>query len=223
MENQQLKTKNAQKYFIKPGQVYGNFKAIEEVKIQTNKCVETRWRCLHLPTNTEKFERASYLAKFPTLEEQQAKLDKMVEEDKHQLGFRNYLFRNAQKGAKERKHEFNLSYDEFIDIIKQPCYYCGEPPRPATMDQLKKRGNTKEPTFYYNGIDRIDPDGNYDSNNCVPCCPICNYMKHTQHKEDFYKHILKIVKHLGLSSTTIPEGSTTQANGVGNGENPEMD
>ena len=150
-------------------------------------------------------------------------MDKLVKEDKHQLGFRNYLFRNAQKGAKERKHDFNLSYDDFISIIKKPCYYCGEPPRPATMDQLKKRGNTQEPTFYYNGIDRIDPNGNYDIHNCVPCCPVCNYMKHTLSKDAFYKQILKIVEHLSLSSTTISKESTVQANGTGNGEDPEMD
>jgi len=48
-------------------------------------------------------------------------------------------------------------------------------------------------------------------------------MKHTLKQEDFYKQILKIYNHLGLSSTTISKESTSQANGDGNGENPEMD
>ena len=223
MGNQQLKTKNAQKYFLKPNQIYGNYKTIEEVKIQTEKCLETRWKCLHIPTGKEKLCRAAYLAQFQTSEEHEEYLKKLVEEDKHQQGFRNYLFRNAIKGAETRHHEFKLTYDEFINIIKQSCYYCGEPPRPASEDLIKKRGNTKEPTFYYNGIDRIDPEKEYSVDNCVPCCPKCNYMKHTLKQEDFYKQILKIYNHLGLSSTTISKESTSQANGDGNGENPEMD
>lgn len=43
MDNQQPKfKKNAQKYFLKPNTIYGNWKTIEQVKVKTSKCTETR-------------------------------------------------------------------------------------------------------------------------------------------------------------------------------------
>lgn len=211
MDNQKLKTKNAQKYFLVPNKIYGNYQTIEEIKIQTSKCLETRWRCIYLPTGEEKLKRAADIAKFQSPEEVQKHLEDLVKQDKHQQGFRNYLYRSSARNAEERKHKFNLTYDEFISLVKQDCFYCGEKPRPASLDLLKKRGNTKEPTFYYNGIDRIDPSGDYDLENCVPCCPRCNYMKHTSTQQDFYSQIVKIYNHLGLSSTTIENTTNVES------------
>lgn len=139
------------------------------------------------------------------------------------MGFRNYLYRAYKIGAENRHHKFLLTFDEFMNLVKKPCYYCGEPPRPASEELLKKRGNTKEPTFYYNGIDRIDPKLDYTIDNVVTCCPTCNYMKHTLTQEGFYRQLVKIVNHLKLGSTTISKESTLQANGSGNGENPKKD
>ncbi len=218
MDNQQLKIKNAQKFFLRPDMVYGNYRTIKEVKIQTKKCMETRWECIYIPTGEIKLQKGSYLSKFQTGEEQEQYLQELVEEDKHQQGFRNYLYRTSQHNAENRSHEFNLSYKEFIDLITQSCYYCGDSPKPASIELLKKRGNPKQPTFYYNGIDRIDSKGKYEIENCVPCCSVCNYMKRILKQSDFYIQICKIYKHLDLSSTTIPEGSTSQAYGDGNGE-----
>ena len=224
MDNQQPKfKKNAQKYFLKPNTIYGNWKTIEQVKVKTSKCTETRWKCLHIPTGDIRLKTAAYIAQFQSEEERQKYLDNLVKEDKHQMGFRNYLYRAYKIGAENRHHKFLLTFDEFMNLVKKPCYYCGEPPRPASEELLKKRGNTKEPTFYYNGIDRIDPKLDYTIDNVVTCCPTCNYMKHTLTQEGFYRQLVKIVNHLKLGSTTISEESTLQANGSGNGENPKKD
>lgn len=220
VENQKAKSKNAQKYFLQPDTVYGNYKTIREVTIQGSKSLETRWECIHIPTNEIRYRKPSDLAQYLTGTEMDKINEDLVKNNKHQMGFRNYLFRSSKANAASRNHGFNLSFEEFDNIIQQDCYYCGEKPRPATEKQLKERGNTKQPTFYYNGIDRIDSTKDYSVDNCVPCCPVCNYMKHTLSQNDFYNQIIKIYKHrnLDVASTTIPEGSTSQANGGGNEE-----
>ena len=50
-----------------------------------------------------------------------------------------------------------ITEEEFLDITKDRCFYCG-------VDGLK-------------GIDRVDNDKGYILSNCVPCCKHCNYVK----------------------------------------------
>jgi ribosomal protein L31 len=64
-----------------------------------------------------------------------------------------------------------LTIKEYSELVTQPCYYCGEINNP------------------FNGIDRIDSNGDYTKDNCVPCCSTCNYMKHTLSMEDFLSKI----------------------------------
>lgn len=230
MDNQKPTLKNAQKYIIEPGKTYGNYKVIESTIIQGSKSRETRWICIYLPTGEQKLKRGSDLKKFLTGEEQEEENKKLVAENKHQMGFRNYLFRTSRDGAEKRNHDFKLTFEEFDNLVQQDCYYCGEHPRPASQELLQKRGNTKQPTFYYNGIDRINSNIGYEIGNCVPCCPKCNYMKNTLPQNEFFKQIIKIYNHLELGSTTIEntsdidgsEQSTSQANGDGNGEHPKL-
>lgn len=73
-----------------------------------------------------------------------------------------------------------------------------------------------------NGIDRIDSSKGYSIDNCVPCCTMCNRMKLDYKLSDFINHVHKIANHY-KSSTTIPQGSTEQTNGSGNGEIPEKE
>lgn len=56
--------------------------------------------------------------------------------------------------------------------------------------------------------------------NCVSCCWTCNKMKNNFSQKEFLEKINKIYCNF-KSSTTIPQGSTSQANGDGNGENPK--
>lgn len=55
--------------------------------------------------------------------------------------------------------DFELTKEQFYNLISQPCYYCGD----------------KEKEF--NGIDRIDSQKGYIIDNCVTCCEYCNKMK----------------------------------------------
>ncbi|AYV78608.1 MAG: hypothetical protein Edafosvirus20_8 [Edafosvirus sp.] len=95
-------------------------------------------------------------------------------------------FSTIKYEAKIRNIEFKLSKDEFNEIIKHKCYYCGN-------NNIEKQI----------GIDRIcskiiDDDGNekkesYNKDNCRACCKICNVMKKNYPIDDFLDHIKKIL------------------------------
>lgn len=99
----------------------------------------------------------------------------------HNLLNRYKMYKN---NANHRKIEFELSVEEFDNITKQPCYYCGQ------------HSNT-----YLNmpfcGIDRINSNIGYVITNCVPCCETCNTMKSDRSLEDWIHHMQQILSHIG--------------------------
>ena len=74
---------------------------------------------------------------------------------------------------------------------------------------------TEEP-YKHNGIDRVDPSKGYTIDNCVSCCSKCNYAKHDMTISEYNEWLTKAYNHMISSSSTIPQGSTSQANGDGN-------
>jgi hypothetical protein len=98
--------------------------------------------------------------------------------------YRN-IYQNYKGNAKHVNRVFDLTLEDVILIIDSSCYYCGD--------------------INSNGIDRINNDIGYTIENSVPCCYICNQMKHKFTKEVFLNQISLIYKkHLKESSTTIP-------------------
>lgn len=89
-------------------------------------------------------------------------------------------YRSYVKDAPVRKIIFSLSYEEFISIVKNPCYYC---------DYIDKRG--------FNGIDRYDSAKGYILENCNSCCQMCNYMKGTLNHNVFIHRIEHILVYQG--------------------------
>lgn len=74
--------------------------------------------------------------------------------------------------AKRRGIEFNLNLEEFSSLISQECSYCG----------------SKESV----GVDRIDNDLSYTTENSTPCCTMCNMMKKNLPLDIFIEHCQKI-------------------------------
>ena len=101
----------------------------------------------------------------------------------------NKLFGSYQQGAKARGFNFELSVEDFKNLTKQDCYYCGCPP---TNILCLRKG---ESGYTYNGIDRIDSKKGYLKNNCVSCCTKCNRMKLDYNVLDFLEQIKKIHSH----------------------------
>jgi hypothetical protein len=93
-----------------------------------------------------------------------------INEDRSRLP----IFGNQSRSDnKEEKLKINyLSRDLELNILLSPCYLCGQ-----------------APSF---GIDRVDPNDDYTSENSKPCCSNCNYMKKDLDLDAFKKHITHI-------------------------------
>lgn len=94
---------------------------------------------------------------------------------------RHRVYYNYQKWAKTRNILFSIDKEVFESIIVKPCKYCGI---------LQDSG--------LNGIDRKDPKGIYDQDNCVSCCQMCNYLKRTDTVEIFLQRIQHILTYNNL-------------------------
>jgi hypothetical protein len=63
-----------------------------------------------------------------------------------------------KSNSKRRKIHFDLSFEDYIKIRLQPCFYCG-----------------KQPLSHNQGwLDRINNDLGYILTNVLPCCGPCN-------------------------------------------------
>jgi hypothetical protein len=87
-----------------------------------------------------------------------------------------------KRNANNRSLSFDLSEDEFIEMSKLPCVYCGE-----YSDTYNGE--------WFNGIDRIDSGLGYHKDNVVPCCSICNRMKLDLNIDDWINKMTKIINY----------------------------
>jgi hypothetical protein len=204
MDNQQPSIKlNAKKYFLEKGTQYGPYIVTEtdvEVIRKSGK-LERLTRTTLVVTGDEILQRAAYIVKFQKI------YDEKLKTDTHQFGLRNYLYRISKRGATDRGHNYDLTFEEHQKLIYKDCAYCGAPPKKSSNNLIIKRGKIHDPYLYFNGVDRIDNEKGYNTDNCVPCCTTCNYMKRMLSVEEFLAHISRIYK-FNEGSTTIPKGST---------------
>lgn len=84
------------------------------------------------------------------------------------------LFAQYKQKAHARKIKWSLPFDEFLLLIKKPCYFTGRPP--SNVFNPRGRCSAKEP-LSYSGIDRLNNSKGYVSGNCVPCCAAANRAK----------------------------------------------
>jgi hypothetical protein len=87
-------------------------------------------------------------------------------------------WRLVLRGAFVRNILFNLSFMEYLDIVINPCEYCG------FISQYK-----------VNGLDRIDNDKGYFKENVKSCCFVCNKIKGNQKLHEFISKVKAIVKY----------------------------
>jgi hypothetical protein len=85
-----------------------------------------------------------------------------------------------RSNARNRGIEFKLSVEEFKNIVKQPCHYCG-----GFSSEWNKNSRG-------NGIDRKNSDIGYIYENCVPCCSKCNFVKNNTPYDKFLIYIRRL-------------------------------
>jgi hypothetical protein len=104
----------------------------------------------------------------------------------------HFLHDNYKRRARKKNLLFELNEQQFENLTSSKCFYCNKDPIQSISS---KRYNG---AYLYNGIDRLDNKLGYTINNCVPCCGLCNQMKMTESLQDFYNHLIQIVKNRDL-------------------------
>lgn len=110
------------------------------------------------------------------------------------------LYTKYRCAANRRNYKFSLSLQQFKNITKKNCFYCGVKPLHKCISTSKRttEATKRYGTYLYNGVDRLDNTKGYTINNSVPCCGNCNRAKHFLTKEQFLCMIKKIYEHLEL-------------------------
>lgn len=103
-------------------------------------------------------------------------------DSKHVIG--NCRYNHYKQGAIRRNLSWELSLDQFIELIFSNCYYCNLEPF-----LLVKSGKHKLKT---NGIDRVNTNIGYIIDNCVACCKFCNFAKGNSNLKDFLNWIYRL-------------------------------
>lgn len=106
------------------------------------------------------------------------------------LASQKTIYIQYKTNAKRKNLKFNLSFEEFIKITNDNCFYCNIEPSNI------KKSEYDNGDFIYNGIDRKDNTKGYDLHNSVACCKICNFAKNTLPLNEFYNWISKIHSNL---------------------------
>ena len=89
--------------------------------------------------------------------------------------------------AKKKGHIWDLTEEQFAEITKKNCFYCGGKPKQTCKANKRVNGD-----YIYNGIDRKDNDKGYTIENSVPCCITCNMAKNSLTIQEF-KDWVKII------------------------------
>lgn len=89
-----------------------------------------------------------------------------------------YKFLRLRNGAKQRNKALEISFEEFKELWKEPCHYCGGEVLSA-------------------GLDRVDSKYGYVKGNIVRCCEKCNRAKNDMTVMEFIEHCKRIIAHYG--------------------------
>ncbi len=102
------------------------------------------------------------------------------------LSARRMVFVEYRTKCKRKKWEFDLTEEEFNELIIKDCFYCGSGPSNISNK------NSIYGSFEYNGIDRINNDKGYTKQNIVTSCKNCNLAKRKLSTKEFFNMIKMI-------------------------------
>jgi hypothetical protein len=107
----------------------------------------------------------------------------------------------------------SLSFEEYLNLVKQNCFYCGIEPQGKSNYFKNKKLSSKyaieNGEFICNGLDRIDSKKHHSLDNCVSCCYRCNAAKNRLSKDEFLNKIMqydfKEFKPIDIQLVSLPE------------------
>lgn len=107
------------------------------------------------------------------------------------------IYSNYKSKSKKKNWKFDLTKEEFKEIISKNCHYCNLAPNNFRIDRIKGKREI-DCAFLSNGIDRIDSNKGYTKDNVLPCCEDCNKAKRNLDYNTFINLIKSIYKNLNL-------------------------
>lgn len=105
--------------------------------------------------------------------------------------FNSRSYNEYKRRALKKGRAFELTPENFTQLINSDCHYCGEAPRKCS-DGVR------------NGVDRVNNDLGYIYTNVISCCTGCNRMKGKSTYEEFLEKCRRIVKRNDEFKTMTP-------------------
>lgn len=123
---------------------------------------------------------------------------------KGQAGARR-LFCGYKQDATKRALDFNISFEQFVDLTSRNCFYCGASPSKISICRsgYTERGSAHS-VYTYNGIDRLNSDLGYLKDNLVSCCRDCNIAKSTKTVDEFLEWAKRLVDYQKTKEEDLP-------------------
>ena len=90
--------------------------------------------------------------------------EQAAEYDKYYSEIDKGRFKKAKSKAKQRKLEFSLTFEQFVEISNYPCFYCED-------------GLCGRESFQGAHLDRIDNNKGYIIDNVLSCGILCNRIR----------------------------------------------
>ena len=111
----------------------------------------------------------------------------------------SHVYLQYRAGAKNRGYEFKLTKEQILELVKQPCHYCGIEPSNVRTTGWNSGSIT------CNGIDRVDNSIGYTKENVVPCCWTCNNKKKAMSKNEFLEWVSRVYTYQNSIKVSIPD------------------
>ena len=101
---------------------------------------------------------------------------------------------SAKKAWRNSYADEDISFEEFMTLSQQNCFYCGAIPANICSAYGDRNSIFRQENgdFIYNGLDRVDNTRGHSKDNVVPCCIDCNKSKLDRSQEEFLVWIKKI-------------------------------
>ena len=123
--------------------------------------------------------------------------EKCVEINENRKNSKQSQYNIYKNGAENRNITFTISFEEYCNLVEQPCYYCGI---------IQDKG--------FNGIDKRYPSDGYILENCVSCCKVCNFTKGALSDDVFIKRVHHILTYQNIvNGTLFPESFANHISG----------
>ncbi len=98
------------------------------------------------------------------------------------------LLMDYRSSAAKRGLSWTISDEEFFALTRSDCAYCGVSP-------YRTRRVSRNGSYSFNGVDRVNNGSGYETGNVVPCCSVCNHAKRDMTRDAFMAWIARLICH----------------------------